>query len=637
MRASLSRVALAAAIVGSVLSGCSGSSGSAGVAACVGACTGAAAEHLTASDVKRILAQAVFEAQARGVHAHVTVVDRAGNVLGVFSMPGAPATIAIASGLGVSGGLDGIAQGTVPATLAAVAKAITGAYLSSQGNAFTTRTAGQIVQEHFNPGELGQPSGRLYGVQFTQLSCSDVNRNATEGGVGPERSPLGLSADPGGLPVYKNGVLAGGIGVEADGRYSLDRNVTDVDTDDEEIVAVAGSAGFAAPDDIRADRITADGRSFRFVDSQATRSDPAAAPPLEALPGALVAVDGYAAAGVRDGVAYGTAASGVRPDDGAFAAAGGWILVDAANANRFPPRDASPAGGDLTAAEVRALLGEALAVAKHARAQIRRPTGSMAQVNIAVVDLAGEVLGFVRTPDAPLFGADVSVQKARTATFFSSAGAAGAMAGFIAARSLVGGADAPVAPYLAEARAFLDDPAAFTGTRAWTTRAIGALHRPFYPDGIDGAVPGPFSTPIGRWSPFNVGFQLDLIQNQLVKGILGDTSTGCASRLPAGEAGTDSFAPLRNGAQIFPGGVPIYRGTRLVGGIGVSGDGVDQDDMVAFLGLANAGLALGGALGNAPIDMRADRLAPRGVQLRYVQCPLAPFNDSTQENVCAGL
>ena len=34
--------------------------------------------------------------------------------------------------------------------------------------------------------------------------------------------------------------------------------------------------------------------------------------------------------------------------------------------------------------------------------------------------------------------------------------------------------------------------------------------------------------------------------------------------------------------------------------VGVSGDGVDQDDMIAFLGLHNAGQSLGGAIGNAP-------------------------------------
>jgi len=629
--------ALAAGAIAGALAACSGSSGSAGASACSGDCAVAASQALTEADVSRILAQAVFEAQARGLHAHVAVVDRMGNVLGVFSMPGAPATVAIASGLGVRGGLDGIPPGIVPATLAAIAKAITGAYLSSGGNAFTTRTAGQIIQEHFDPGELGQPAGPLYGVQFSQLTCSDVNLHDPAATLGPKRSPLGLAADPGGLPLYKDGVLVGGVGVEADGVYSLDRVITDVDSDDEEAIAVAGGAGFAAPDDIRADRITANGRSFRYVDSTATMSDPAAAPPLASLPGALVEVDGYTAARLSAGVPYGTAASGLRPDDGAFAASDGWILVDGANSNRYPPRAATGSAGDLTAVEVQTLMQEGLAIAQRARGQIRRPLGSTAQVTIAVVGLDGSVLGLVRTPDGPLFGIDVAVQKARTVAFFSSPGAAAALAGFLPARDIVSGTDVSVARYLDAARTFFDDPAAFTGATAWSARAIGNIHRPFFPDGIDGTPPGPFSTPIERWSPFNVGLQLDLVYNQLVKGILGDTSTGCASRLPAGASGPDGgYAPLADGIQIFPGGVPIYRGARLVGAIGVSGDGVDQDDLVSFLGLANASRDLGGTLGNAPAAMRADQLTPQGVRLRYVQCPQSPFNDSTDQDVCAG-
>jgi hypothetical protein len=94
---------------------------------------------------------------------------------------------------------------------------------------------------------------------------------------------------------------------------------------------------------------------------------------------------------------------------------------------------------------------------------------------------------------------------------------------------------------------------------------------------------------------------------------------------------------LPNGIQIFPGSVPIYRGTTLIGGIGVSGDGIDQDDMVSFLGLHNAGVALNGSVNNAPKGIRADNLVPRGARLRYVQCPQAPFLDSTEQNVCEGL
>ena len=135
------------------------------------------------------------------------------------------------------------------------------------------------------------------------------------------------------------------------------------------------------------------------------------------------------------------------------------------------------------------------------------------------------------------------------------------------------------------------------------------------------------------------GFQLDLVYNQLIKAILGDTSTGCAGRKGALDTSNASDAGLsiaRNGVQIFPGGVPIYRGGELIGAIGISGDGVDQDDMIAFLGLYNASLILGNGTGHAPMERRADTLTPMGVRLRYVQCPQAPFNDSDEQNVCAG-
>jgi hypothetical protein len=81
--------------------------------------------------------------------------------------------------------------------------------------------------------------------------------------------------------------------------------------------------------------------------------------------------------------------------------------------------------------------------------------------------------------------------------------------------------------------------------------------------------------------------------------------------------------------------VPIYRGSALVGGIGVSGDGVDQDDMIAFLGLHDAAQQLG-TINNAANAMRADTLAPQGTHLRYVNCPVTPFLDSDEQNVCAG-
>ena len=65
----------------------------------------------------------------------------------------------------------------------------------------------------------------------------------------------------------------------------------------------------------------------------------------------------------------------------------------------------------------------------------------------------------------------------------------------------------------------------------------------------------------------------------------------------------------------------------------MSGDGVDQDDMVAFLGVDAAGLI---GVGNAPPDLRADTLVPQGSRLRYVGCPQAPFIDDTARAVCDG-
>ena len=159
-----------------------------------GGCTGFCAStstFLTQADVGNVIARAVAEAQARGVNATIAVSDRIGNVLGVFQMTGAAATATITAGRTpavIAPASGATLEGVTPAsTLAAVSKAITGAYLSSEGNAFTTRTANQIVQENFNPGESNRPSGPLFGVQFSQLACSDLVNGAN---IAPKASPL---------------------------------------------------------------------------------------------------------------------------------------------------------------------------------------------------------------------------------------------------------------------------------------------------------------------------------------------------------------------------------------------------------------------------------------------------------------
>lgn len=612
-----------------LLNSCGG--GGEGQAVCTGNCapSAAAVDFLTVADVQRIIAQATGEASARNVRATIAVSDRVGNILGVFRMTGARTFFRISSGKSVNGGLENI--DILPDSFAAISKAITGAYLSSNGNAFSTRTASQIVQENFNPREFQQPSGPLFGVQFSQLSCSDLMRRTTDGTVGPKRSPLGLAADPGGLPLYKNNVLVGGIGVIADGLYGLDANITDIDTDIDELIAVAGTTGFAAPEDIRASRITADGRTFRFIDSDAITSNPASAPSFASLPGAVVTVDGFFSGVIQAGVSFGNAASGYRADAGPFSAQAGFVLVDRNDANRYPVRAGTD--GNLSAVEVTTLAAEALKVANRARAQIRRPVGAPAQVTVSVVDTNGEVLAVVRTPDAPVFGTDVSLQKARTALLFSHPETAANLAS-LPPPSYLGASGNPTPifrtfpQYVAATREFLSEPTAFANGRAYSNRAIGNLARPFFPDGIVNTEAGPLSTPYANWSPFHVGLQLDLAYNAIVGAATGSLAVGCTG-----------LSRAKNGIQIFPGAVPIYRGDKLIGAIGISGDGVDQDDMIAFLGLANAGKALNGAISNAPRAIRADNLEPRGIgtRLRYVQCPQAPFNDSTEQNVCEGL
>jgi uncharacterized protein GlcG (DUF336 family) len=613
----------------------------AGVASCGGGGSGSSSPAivdtsalLTEDNVRAIISQAVGEAGARGAKARVAVVDRTGKVLAVFAMDGAVENMTLTSGLGVTGGLDGV-TGKPIADLAVITKAITAAYLSSGGNAFSTRTASQIVQDHFNPRESQQPSGPLYGVQFSQLVCSDVTQAAGHGG--PQPSPLGLAADPGGLPLYKNGTLVGGIGVEIDGVYTLDLDIDDIDNSVEEQVAVAGTFGFEAPTDIRGDHITADGRSFRFTDNESLVADASHPPAFAALPGHLVAVPGFAAAAVIAGSRYGDPSSGIAPAPASYAGGGAWLVFDGATGiNRYPI--VAGTDGKLTAVEVEAILTEAIAIAKRARAQIRRPLGSFAQVSITVVDSKGEILGLVRTPDAPMFGIDVAVQKARTAMFFSLPEAGTLLRAAHPAFYLDATQPVSIGAYADALDAFLGKPG-LDGSVAWTPRAVGNVHRPTFPDGIEGTPNGPLSKPMASWSPFNVGLQLDLVNNQLVKAVLGSTDKGCAGRFAFPVRPTDDpgILEVRNGIQIFPGGAPIYRGNQLVGAVGISGDGVDQDDMIAFLGLANAGKRLNSGIGNATAAMRADTLTPEGTRLRYVQCPQSPFNDSSEQNVCAGL
>jgi uncharacterized protein GlcG (DUF336 family) len=104
----------------------------------------------------------------------------------------------------------------------AVGKARTAAFFSSDENALTSRDIGNLSQAHGADG-TGK-AGPLWGIGETN------HGDGKDGGTGIIRNTL--VTFPGGVPLYKNGHLAGAIGVSGDG------------VDQDEAVAFGGADGF---------------------------------------------------------------------------------------------------------------------------------------------------------------------------------------------------------------------------------------------------------------------------------------------------------------------------------------------------------------------------------------------------------
>jgi uncharacterized protein GlcG (DUF336 family) len=313
-----------------------------------------------------------------------------------------------------------------------------------------------------------------------------------------------------------------------------------------------------------------------------------------------------------------------------------FILTNGSGSNRYPATagsDGADVGTPLSSTEVSAVLEEAFKIMSRTRAAIRQPLDSRAQVSVSVVDTRGKILGIVRAPDAPIFGIDVGLQKARTAAFF---------AGPKAASDLNSDTEGDVNKFIPAARTFINNSTAFTGATAFSSRSIGNLSRPFFPDGQYNNPNGPFSRPIAKWSPFSTGLQSNIVLNNLATHLLfvtGASATDTPQRCTAIPDAGPGQNRLQNGIQIFSGGVPIYRGTQLVGAVGTSGDGIDQDDMVSFLGLFNGGARVT-TIGESATAIRSDQVVIQvlgnSVRLRYVNCPFAPFLDTNTQDVCSG-
>ena len=218
---------------------------------------------------------------------------------------------------------------------------------------------------------------------------------------------------------------------------------------------------------------------------------------------------------------------------------------------------AGPQGG-LSISDVNMIVTNAINTANQTRGIIRVPIGQTARMIITVADLDGTVLAIYRMTDSLFDALDVTVAKARNAVYFNG--------------MQLNPSDLPGVPL---------------GT-ASTSRAIGFGAQPLFPSGIENTNPGPF-----------------------YKLYVNDVEHPCTQ-------GSQTANPQnQNGIIFFPGSVGLYRNGVLVGGLGVSGDGVDQDDYVAA----------GGATGfEAPKAMRSDQIVIDNVRLPYLKFPRDPIN-----------
>ena len=261
-----------------------------------------------------------------------------------------------------------------------------------------------------------------------------------------------------------------------------------------------------------------------------------------------------------------------------------------------PPRD----GVGITAAQVNQILQNAIAGAQQVRAAVRLPLSSRTRMVFAVSDLEGNIVGLYRMQDATIFSIDVAVAKARNTVYYADA---------------------------SELNPLDQVPTVPAGT-AFTNRTFRFLTEPRFPSGVDGDPSGPFSE---LNNPFNDPFsatnlgppQADTayLDTVLGRNSFGPTAPTSPDGLPGGIE-RNFLDPdnlnNQNGVVFFPGSTPLYSNGQLIGGFGVSGDGVDQDDVVTFVGAQ-------GFLPQQNNVLRADETKFRGVRLPYQKFLRNPF------------
>jgi uncharacterized protein GlcG (DUF336 family) len=600
--------------------------------------TTAAIAQLTAGDVNALLSRAA--AASASTDAIIAIVDRNGNILGVRVENG------------VSPLVTGNTNTLVFAVDGAVALARTAALFANDQAPLTSRTIQFISQStitqrevesnpsvtdpnstlagpgfvapvqiggHFPPGINDTPEVDLFNIEYTNrdtsigangqvmadrfnIDTAFVPQGATlsapnsygyVSGLEPNAQPRGIATLPGGIPIYKDGHLVGGIGVFFPGTTGY---------------ATAENSSLSATyDPTKPDRsLEAEWMAFAAVGGATLSVDGTPTSPVGTLGGVglpagisgdpvgridlnTIQLPTFGPGGSvlgpqalqREGAAVGRG----NPNDGI-----NLPVAAGANPSTALPGQAVPSGwlvvphdGDgITAQQVTSIITQGIIQSDQTRAQIRLPIGTRAQFVFAVSDKDGNIVGLYREPDATVFSIDVAVAKARNAAYYNNA---------------------------AELQSVDQLPGVAAGT-AFTARTFRYLAEPLYPEGIDGSPPGYFSIltddpGIDPKTGLETGPALPAID------YYGSVSGYVAFNPRANFH--DPYNPNnQNGVVFFPGSAALYApGSKaLIGGLGVSGDGVSEDDVTTVS--AESGY-------DAPIPLRIDNVAFRGVTLPYQQ------------------
>ena len=500
---------------------------------------GGPAQILTADDVRAVLTTAATALGNDTLAA--AVVDRTGNILGVYARPGA--------------------DERTPDIAVSVAR--TGAMFSNDQAPLSSRTVRFISGTHFPPGIKNTSNAALYGVENINRGCRvDVQGDAVFNAPFPR--PKSIAG------VFGEGAGSTPLPCEPSDTRGCARGGPMLDDAGEALPSVGITTGKADVFDTGQDQpgaVLIDGLRLPFFGTctniqcirRTLKGRPAGSSPGQVTSGTFT----------------------VQPRDG-LQAPEGYVLG---------PRASTLAGG-LSVDEVRRIIDQSVDVAFRTRAMIRLPINQPARMTISISDESGTILALYRMPDGTVFSSDVAMTKARNAYYFST------REGYEVLRNVTANGEH-------DKYSWTPEPPAGKGW-ALTARSISFLGQPLFPPGID------------------LEEELEEQDSEVQRGpwfdlYVYDSKNVCTEGPGASRGGNRNFLN-QSGIVWFPGSVPLYRGDRVIGGLGVSGDGVEQDDYVSLLGSEGF---------HPPDELRVDNSVMtdekgRAVRVPYLKLPRNP-------------